>query len=228
MQYNGKAGGDPICVDCKIGATVVANGIVMRDTNVYGEVIQASTTGSADGFGLALESGTYATSAEAEVKTIINPFGIYRAKVAGSSTAGTALSASTYHVLTQTSASTTVVTATTAGTNFQGGSVIALTGANAGLRRVLTTVTSTTSITVTVAFPNSIAVGNKVLQLPYSLGSHKVQPTATFTEADGSVALGTGMDCAVWNLELMRPINSTNPEVFVEFILHDSIFNPID
>ena len=228
MRYSYSMGGDPVIKALKVGASVIANIPVMLDTNKYGQVIPVTTTGSADSLGLSLNAGTYATSLEDTVDVIVNPFAVYRAKAAGSSTAGTALSSATYHVLTQTSASTTVITATTAGTNFQGGSVFALTGANAGLSRVLTTVTSTTSITVAVAFPNSVAVGDKVLQLPWSIGMKKVQPTSTIIEADASIATGTGINCAVLGVDLDRPIDSTCPSVWVDFLLIDHTANPID
>lgn len=232
MRFVGSFGGvaDALVKTCKIGATVYSGGPVMRDTNVYGEVIHVTTTGSADAFGLALTSGTYATSAEATVDVVCNPFGILQARISGDGTTGTALSAATKHVLTQTSASTTVITSSDGYSNSRdGGTVIVLTGANAGLSRVATSHVDATSATVTVAFPNSVAVGDKVVVVPYSIGSHKVQTTGTnFREADGSIAIGTGIDCAVTDVKLQYPINSTNPEVLVYLVLHDTIWNPID
>jgi hypothetical protein len=235
MQYmQGLWGpGEARILSFKVGATVAAGVYAMVDTNQYGEVIPCSTTSATDGLGVALNTGTYSTTqgaTEGVVEVVINPYGVTRAKVSGSSTADTALSAATYHVLTNTSASAggTVVTATTAGTDFTGGYCFMLTGANAGLKRVITTVTSTTSITVTVPFPNAIAVGDKALILPYSRQTHKVQATATFIQADGSIAWGTGLDAAVINVDIPNPVNTTTPEVFVEFVLQDHFYNPID
>lgn len=232
MQYAYDLGGaaDPLYKTLKVGATVVASTLVMHDTNFYGHVIPVTTTSSTDGLGLCDAAATYATSLEATTGVIINPLAVYRAKCAGSATAGTALSAATLHVLTQTTASTTVITDTTSGysNSRDGGTVFVLSGKNKGLSRVSTSHVDATSSTVTVAFPNSVAIGDKVVVVPYSCSSHKVQPTTNLVEADASIAIGTGIDCAVVDVKLQSPINATNPEIFVYFILHDTIFDPID
>jgi len=235
MQYIGGlwGPGEARILEFKVGATIASGVYAMVDTNQYGEVMPCTTTSATDGVGVAMNTGTYSTTqgaTEGVVAVVINPLGVHRAKVAGSSTADTALSAATYHVLTNTSASAggVTVTATTAGTDFTGGYMIMLTGANAGLRRVITTVTSTTAITVTVPFPYAIAVGDKALILPYSRQGHKVQATSAFTQADGSIAYGTGLDAAVINVDVPNPVNTTTPEVFVEFVLQDHFYNPID
>lgn len=230
FAYNlGGGGSDAVIKTMKVGATVTAGQPVMKDTNKYGECIPVTTTGSADSFGIALSGGTYSTSTEGTCEVACNPFGVIEAKCVGTA-AGAALSAATKHVMTQTSASTTVITDTTNGysNDRDGGTVIALTGANAGLTRIATSHVDATSGTVTVAFPYSVAVGDKVCVLPYAPGQHKVQASTDILYADASIAIGTGMDCATVEVKLQYPINSTNPEVFVYFILHDSIWNPID
>lgn len=230
FAYNlGGGGSEAVIKTMKVGATVTAGQPVMKDTNKYGDCIPVTTTGSADSFGLALSSGTYSTSTEGTCEVACNPFGVFEALCAGTA-AGAALSAATKHVLTQTSASTTVISDATNGyTNDRdGGTVLVLTGANAGLTRTATSHVDATSATVTVAFPYSIAVGDKVCVVPYAPGQHKVQLTTDLLAADASIAVGTGIDSAVVEVKLQNPINSTNPEVLVYFILHDSVWNPID
>lgn len=230
MNYAYSLGGGPELIKTlKIGATVGYKGIfVQSDSNNYGEVKLGTTTG-ADVIGLAISTGTYATATEATVEAVIAPLGVFRARMSGSATEGTALSAATKHVLTQTSASTTVMTAADAPTTVvTAGSLYMLSGANAGLRRVISGVSSGASVTVTVAFPNSIAVGDKGLAIPYRIGTSKVQATTYMYEADASITVGTGMDGSVVDLEVEKPINTTNPVAWVFFCLHDQLWNPVD
>lgn len=229
MKYSYCLGGDPWLKKLYIGASVVAGAMTMKDGTFKGEAIPATTTSATDGFGVSLDAGTYAVATPVLCQIVCNPMSVFRARVSGSATTGTALSAASKHVLTQTSASTTVITAADAsGNEFAGGTAIALTGNNAGIRRPITSTVASTSVTVTLQFPYSVAVGDKVLGVPYSIGSHKVQLTTDFTEADGLIALGTGIDVGVVSLELNSPINSTNPILWVDFLLHDHIYNPID
>ena len=217
-------GGDPLLKTLKVGATVRAGSIVMRDTNKYGHIIPATTTGSADSLGVALQAATYATSAEGSTEVVVNPFQVIRAKCSGGASDNTALT-----VLANTGASTTVFSDTDVGTaDMTGGTLFILSGANAGLSRVVTSTSSAVSITVTVAFPNSIAVGDAGVWVPFSTGSHKVQGTTNITQADATIATGTGMDAGVVDTELELPINSTTPVIWVDFVLHDHILNPID
>ena len=135
--YNAVGVGEARILEFKLGASAAAGIIVKVDgTNAYGEVIPTTTTAAVDALGLTLNAGTYtATQGETEgtVMVVVNPFAVYRAKISGAATEDTALSAATYHVLTNTSASAagTTVTATHAGTNFKCGLIYMLTGANA-------------------------------------------------------------------------------------------------
>jgi hypothetical protein len=222
--------GEALVKTLKVGATVAAGKLVMRDTNMYGECMLATTTGAADAFGVAQSAGTYATSAEATVTVIINPLAVYRAKCSGAATEDTALSVSNM-VLTQTSASTTVITSTAAAIIAgpgNGGLLYCLDGANAGLSRVQTSHVDSTSYTATVAFPNSVAVGDHVLYLPYSRGSVNVQFTTNILQANAYIAAGTGADSAVVDVEVETPTNPTSPTAFVYFVLGDSIYNTVD
>lgn len=232
--YNLVGPGEARVATYKVGATVSAGTLCqLDDSNKYGEVIPVTTTANTDTVGLALNTGTYSTTqgaTEGVVTVVCNPLAVIRAWVAGSATTDAALSSSTYHVLTNTSASSggTTVTATHAGTDFSLGTCYMLTGANKGLSRILTTITSTTSVTVTVPFPYAIAVGDKALILPYSKACNKVQPTTALTQADASIATGTGVDAAVVELEIPTPVNTTYPEVWVNFVVHDHFYNPVD
>ena len=233
MQYAyDLGGGNPVVKTVKLGATGVAAGVpVMHDTNHYGHCIPCSTTSCVDGLGLAVSAGTYsaapAAGAEGTAEVVFNPFQVIRARVSGSATTGVQMT--TANLFTQTSASTTVITsaAVPAYTANAGSTIFCLTGANAGRSRVVSSHVDSTSVTVTVAFPSSVAVGDKLVVVPYAISSEAVQATTDFLEADGSVEIGTGINSAVCEVQLADN-SSTYPQVYVYFVIQDSIWNPID
>jgi hypothetical protein len=241
MKYqSGILGGEALVKTLKVGATVAASTIVMTDsTNKYGSIIPSTTTSSNDAIGLAISAGTYDTTptaaegGEGTAQVIINPFAIYRGRVWGSATKAE-LSAATLNVQTQTSASATVITSAAMFSNDKNfGTIFALTGANAGLSRIITSHSDGVSCTVTVAFPNTVAVGDKLVTIQHSFGTSAGQtdvhaPTTDLTGFDDSVALATGFMCCPIGVELVRPINDVNPEIYVDFILTNHLLNPID
>lgn len=234
MQYAyDLGGGTPVIKTVKLGAAVNAGAIAMIDaTNAIGHVISNTTTSCADGLGVIVSAGTYsaapAAGAEGTCDVVCNPFQVIRARVSGSSVTGAALT--TANVFTQTAASTTVITsaAVPAYTVNKNSTIFCLTGANAGRSRIVTSHVDSVSVTVTVAFPVSVAVGDKLVVVPYEIGGVSVQTTATdFLEADGSVEIATGMNVAVCDVQVLDP-NPSAPQVYVYFINADSVWNPID
>lgn len=231
----GLAGGEVLIKTLKVGATVAKNTFVIPDgSNLYGHCIPSTTTSTTDALGLAISGGTYdatptvAEGGEGTVQVIMNPFAVYRGRVWGSATKAE-LSAATLNVQTQTSASATVITSAAGYSNSKdGGTVWCLTGANAGISRRLTSHVDATSCTVTVAFPNSVAVGDKAVTVQQGIGTHVHQVTTDLTGFDDSVATGTGIHCGVVDVELELPINSTNPVVWADILLIDTMYNPID
>ena len=232
-------GGDAFIKTLKVGATVAKDTFVIFDTNKYGQCTTCTTTSAADWMGLAISGGTYdatptvAEGGEGTVQVIINPLAVYRGRAWGSA-AKAELSAATLNVQTQTIASKTVLTSAAGYTNDKDtGTLFMLTGANAGMSRILTSHVDATSCTVTVAFPENMAVGDKGVAVQYGVGGsagHTALHTMTtdLTGFDDSVALGTGAAVSVVDVELERPINATNPVIYVDFILTNHLFNPID
>ena len=230
--YNLAGVGEAVLKTFHVGATVTAGSPVMKDTNKYGDVIPVAATASADAMGLAISGGTYSTSTLGTCEVVVNPYAVLVGRCAGAATGGTLLSAATKNVLTQTSASTTVVTDTTnvSTVDFVGGTMFGLTGANAGARRVLTSRVSATSCTVTVAFANSVAVGDKVAVIPFGIGSRDVRLTTNFLEWDAftSTIGSNAISCAIVDVTLELPINSTNPEILAGAVLLDTCWNTIN
>ena len=218
-------GGASLLKKLKLGATMANPGIIMQAgvTTAVGLIPTATTLASTlPAYGLAIDAGTYTAtptaSTEGLVTVDVRPDLIIRARATGAAAENTALA-----TLTQTSASTTVLTCTIMSASIDGGVFWCLTGANAGQSRSITAHTSTTSITATVAMPNSMAVGDTFAAVPWnwagtgvdgSDGAGWVQTSTLFTQADASIASGTGVVCSVVDLEL----NGTT-DTYVLFVL---------
>ena len=153
-----------------------------------------------DVVGITLDTGVFLSAQQTgaadpavEVACVINPDAIVRVLLSGGTTEGTALTL--YDV---TTASTDGLDVTTGDdfTNpqFDEGAVWGYDGANAKIIRRITA-TSSTDITVGVAFPNDSVVGDNYIVAPYSPTPTDVQDmtlTDAFTEAAASIAVGTG------------------------------------
>ena len=176
--------------------------VVMREATASnaGELAIATTTAALNALGCAQDVDTYSATqgdAMALVRTIPSPFAVWKFRVSGSATRGTALSAAGGgQILTNTVASTTglLVSDADATTDMSGGLIKGRTGANAGSIRKQTVLDSGVSVAVVVPFPNDIAVNDQFIRLPYSRSAIAVQMVATtIDEADGSIAYGTGI-----------------------------------
>lgn len=169
---------------------------------------QGTTTGCVDMIGINSDLATYATAQvaggdpEALVSVCINPDAVLAARCSGGATEGTALTE-----YAATSASTTGLDITTAGTawnspTYDEGSAYGYYGANAGKLRKITSV-GAGSATVTVAFPQDIAVGDTFLRLPWTpFQSTTLQLTTNLYEADATIAVGAGATFRVVELQL--------------------------
>jgi len=228
------SGGGALVRTFKIGATVISGQVVIIDTNKYGEITDASTTGAADAVGVTLGAGTYSTtqgtgssSANVEVEVVYNPMAVFEAKASGAAAAGTALT--TANVCTNSSASTagtTVTSSTVSSADFTGGMCCGLTGANKNQTRIMTTDTASTSFVVTVPFDYTIAVGDKVIRVPWSCFAPTVQLCTELNEANALIATSTGAAAQVTHVRFETK-DEDNPEVFVYMSLRDHFLNPL-
>jgi len=199
------SGGGALVRSFKLGYTVTQGMVVLIDgTNKYGEITVSTATGAADAIGVTLGAGTYSTtqgtgddSANVEVEVIYNPMAVFEAKASGAAAAGTALT--TANVCTNATASTagtTVTSSTVSSADFTGGMCCGLTGANKNQTRIMTTDTASTSFVVTVPFDYTIAVGDKVIRVPWSCFAPTVQLCTELNEANALIGC-TGNSCAV-------------------------------
>lgn len=178
------SGAAPLVKKYRVGAgtpdfTVAGAPAVVAATTAAGLLPQAAATVGIN-VGLSLDTAVYTTTQatilsgstpEGVVSLVINPDAVYRLRMSGGATAGTALP-----LVTNSSASTggTAVTITTGdivpnSPTMLDGTLFCLTGSNAGLRRRITTV-SATVFTVLVPFPYTIAVGDTFTAVPYFPG----------------------------------------------------------
>ena len=224
--YSLNGGSHPLVMKFQVNAAFPDAGIVARAPGAgNGGVALPTTTSAADAVGVTLDTATYVTAqqsgnadTERLVSVIVNPDAIFRALLSGGATEGTALA---QHTVTTASTDGLAVTTATAwdSPTFDEGSVWGLTGANLGRLRKLTSV-STTAGTVTVSFPVDIAVGDIFLRAPYTpLQTVTLQFTTLFTQADASIAVGTGA-----SLRVLELIGKGTTDSEVRFMLNDHAF----
>ena len=227
-------GGAPVLKKYKLGAAQADAGIVMiGGAGASLGVIPSTTTSFDAAYGLAIDEGTYSTTQGAEegmVTIDIRPDLVIKALMSGGATENTALT-----VLQSTSASaggTVVTDADTGSADMDGGTVWCLSGNNVGHSRSITAHSGSTSITVTVPFPRAIATTDEYLFCPYNMagtgaggadGAGFLQTSTLFTQADASIACGTGGKVAVVDLELNGRSNS-----YVLFTLRGHVYNSDD
>ena len=162
-------------------------------------IVLATTTGAAKAVGVNVDAaGTYVTAqqtgaAETERLTsiILSPFAVYSMLMSGGATNGTAM-------VLHTAASggsdglSLVSDVDTDSPEMDEGTIFCLSGANAGVSRKITS-NSTTTVTLTVAFPRDVAAGDTFIIAPYNpLQGITLQLTTTLDQADASIAVGTG------------------------------------
>lgn len=213
----------------KIGATFSTSGIAAIMSGSLPGVVPATTTSAANALGLTVDTATYSTTkgdAEGLITVVYSPDLVLEALMSGGAANGTALAK-----LVNTAASTaaTVVTATNVpSASFVGGILYCLSGANVSQSRFITAEVASTSLTVTVPFTNTIAVGDVFLAVPYAdfgsgvasfAGIRAIQFTTSLDQADASIASGTGARVVVEELLMDKEDNSK-----VHFLLIDHVY----
>ncbi len=170
------SGNAPVVKKYQIGAT---SGSVPGVPHCYPTladtdgVLACTTTTAVDVLGVSLDvPSTRQTAQQSDnsdparlISLIVNPMAVFRSRLSGGATAGTALSP-----LTNTVASTTGLLTTLAlGTAYDDGVIWGYDGANAGVLRKVTAVGGTNETPI-VAFPFDIAVGDRFLACTFGPG----------------------------------------------------------
>lgn len=242
MKDNGTFGsGAPFLGDFKVEATLTAGTIALV---VAGDnaTLRVSTTGSlVDAMGMVVAAAqgqtlTYSAvqgATEGIATVIYDPMHIYEVKVSPGSTSGTAYADADGYFLTNTSgesAGTTITDTQVGGSSTEAvdGLIFGLTGANAGVNRIVTAQTANTSVVVTVPFPNDIDQGDTFVYSQYAPGVFGVTLTSDLKEADGGAAGAAGGDARTVRVRVetsSRGATLASPQLYLDMILLDHLFN---
>lgn len=222
--------GAPLKMGFQVNATMANAGIPVLAPAAGNAGVQLSTTTSwANAVGVTLGTATFVTAqqtdgtgAEREVDVIISPQAVFRALMSGGAADGTAL---TLYDVTTASATGLAITTGDDWSNpqFDEGVVWGYDGANAGAKRKITS-TSTTAATVTVAFDQDTVVGDNFLRAPWWFlddTGNNIQTTTNLTQADASIAVGTGGAARIIDMELRDLAGEGRTKSFVLFIFDD-------
>lgn len=234
MQYAYSLTGNstPVMKKYQVAATAAAGVPLLIPAAGGAGLATSTTTSAANMVGVTLDSATYVTaqqtdgtSAEREVTMIVNPDAVWRIKMSGGATEDTALTL--YDV---TTASTDGLTITTGDAwnspTYDEGVVWGYDGANAGSFRKITSVGATAG-TVTVAFDQDTVVGDNFLRAPYwPCQGTTIQLTTNLTQADASIAVGTGAAFVPVELYLRDITDSGQTNSFVLACSGDHVWGP--
>ena len=220
------SGGAPVIKRYQIGVTNTNTGVpyTVPAAGTAGVVI-GTTTGATNLVGVSVEApGTYNTAQQANsvdpettVALIISPDAVWRALMSGGATENTALTL--YPVTTASTDGLAVTTASEwSNPTMDEGYTWGYDGANAGYARKVTSVSSTAG-TLTVALPFDTAVGDNFLRAPYTpMQAITVQLTTLLTQADVSIAVGTGAPFRVIEMILNDVGGEGRTRSYVEFV----------
>jgi len=204
------SGSAPVMKRYQIGVTNTNSGVpyTVPAAGTAGVVI-GTTTGATDLVGVSVDPpGTYNTAQQSDfsdpakyVRLIINPDAVWKFLMSGGATENTALALQT--VTTLSSDGLTITTAAEwSAPTYDEGHAWGYSGANVGIARKVTSVSATAG-TLTVALPNDTVVGDTFLRAPYTpMQAVTVQLTTNLTQADASIAVGTGAPFRVIELLL--------------------------
>jgi hypothetical protein len=226
------AGNAPVIKKYQIGETLNAGivGIPMEYPTLSDTdgLLMCETNSCVDALGVSLDNpGTRQTAQQSDntdparlVSVIVNPCAVYRARLSGSSTSGTALTP-----LTNTVASATGLLTTLAlGTAYDDGVIWGYTGANAGILRKVTAVGGTNETPI-VAFPFDIAVGDTFLPCTFGPGEDAgFNLTSDLDEVDASADSQSVDNFRCLDFFQKDAADRGNLESYVELMLIDQVF----
>lgn len=230
--------------DLSGGSTAIVKKYAVAATNTYvGRpylktadggvgIVLGTTTGAVDFIGVNLDAaGTYAAAQNSDgsenakfTSIIVNPLAVYRARLSGAATDGTALTAHTVTTATSDGLTITHSAYDASSPTMDEGTIWGYTGANAGQVRKITSV-STTATTVILAFPRDDAVGDQYLHAPiHPTRSITAQLTTNCTEIDASAAISGGATIVVVEMICNDKSGNGTTESYALIQFCDSLF----
>jgi hypothetical protein len=194
-------------------------------------IVTATTTSTAKAVGVNIDTaGTYVTAQQSDNSDteracgiIINPFAVYKLLMTGGATEGTAM-------VLHTAASggsdglTIVSDVNTDSPELDEGTCYCISGANVGISRKITS--NSTTMTFTVAWPRDVAAGDLFVVAPYNpLQGVTLQLTTLLTQADASIAVGTG--AAFKTIELTWGGDEARTNSYVHAMLANHVLSAV-
>lgn len=242
MRDNGTFGsGAPFLGDFKVQATLTAGTIALVVAGDNATLRVSTTTSLVDAMGMVVAAAqgqtlTYSATqgaTEGIATVIYDPMHIYEVRINPDSTSGAAYADGDGYFLTNTTgeaAGTTILDGEVGGSTSEAidGLIFGISGANAGLNRIITQDTGNTSVVVTVAFPNDIDEGDTFVYSQYAPGVFGVTLTSDLKEADGGAAGAAGGDARTVRVRVetnARGATLTSPNLYLDMILLDHVFN---
>ena len=232
MEFQGDLSGGSTAVikRYQVAATKATAGVpVLVGAAAGSGLITATTTSTAKAVGVTVDTtAAYVTAQQTDsadtartVGVILNPLAVYSLLLSGGATEGTAM-------VLHTAASgasdglSFVSDVNTDSPELANGTCYCLTGANAGISRKITS-NSTTTMTFVVAWPRDVAAGDTFVVAPYTPTSGiTIQLTTLLTQADSSIAVGTG--AAFKSVELKFDQNAGRTNSYVNAVLGNHVF----
>lgn len=234
MNYAYQIGGGSLLKKrYRIGASATVAGVPVLVAAADGAGLALSlTTGATDAVGVTVDTGTYSTTQgdpEGQVTVIINPDAVYKIRLNNGATAGGQLALTTNSVASTTGLLVTITSGDAAPNSpeMDEGTIVGVSGANVGVARKITS-TAATQATVTVPFPNDIAVGDQFIILPFNpsdVAGDNVNLTSNLAEGRQDIAVGTGIAAVHVDLEVdCSSVSNARRQSYLYAMLDDQIF----
>ncbi len=197
-------------------------------------LVTSTTTGTAKAVGVNVDTaGTYVTGQQSDNSDterscgiILSPTAVYRLLMTGGATEGTAM-------VLHTAASggsdglTIVSDVNTDSPELDEGTCFCISGTNVGIARKITS-NSTTTMTFTVAWPRDVAAGDQFVVAPYNpLQGVTLQLTTLLTQADASIAVGTGAAFKTIELEFRDSSQEGRTNSYVYAVLANHVLGAV-
>lgn len=193
-------GSNPLIIPYKVQATVIQGQFTIVGTT-SGSITDATTTSAADGAGVTASAATYSTTqgdTEGVAEVHASPMAVFRAQLTQGATNNTDLT--TYSEDSGETAGTVLTDSDLPTASMDQGTVWR---AGGGESRIITSVSSGASVTVTVPFSQDIGSGEEFHVIPLSpIQSVTAQLSTTLDQIDASIAAGTGAELITVGLEL--------------------------
>lgn len=197
-------------------------------------IVVATTTGAVKAVGVNVDTaGTFVTAQQSDNSDterscgiILSPFAVYRLLMSGGATEGTAM-------ILHTAASggadglTIVSNVNTDSPELDEGTCFCLAGANTGIARKITS-NATTTMTFTVSWPRDVVAGDTFIVAPYNpLQGITLQLTTLLTQADASIAVGTGAAFKTVELEFRDATQEGRTNSYVYAMLANHVLSAV-